>query len=390
MKDPKIYLVLDNCFAIKRWVKPSIWMQVGSDLGIKYMQASTYNEIDPLFSSEQYMNSWAEEAKKAEEKHGIKIVNFYTGYQTYRTIGLAHQNETNKSKLINSWFHRMIDFSSQFKAGLGFFMFALTEEVLQNSEKYKITSQTFFNNMSEIASYAKQKNVQISFEQMYTPHQPPWTINQSLDYLRNIYKIAQSPSYITIDVGHQVGQNKFRKPDKSTIENIVIKKLNSQNLTNIWLGPDTNYEIVTNSSLTANQKIKLIIENIEKYSYLFAEEIDSDVYKWFELTGKYSPIVHLQQHDGTHSAHDAFTSEKNVKGIIKPDKLLKSLNKSYLSPVEKGLPPVAENIYLSFEIFGSTSETSRNILNKIKESIEYWRKYIPQDGMKLSEIVGRL
>ena len=390
MSDPKIYLVLDNCFAIKRWVKPSIWMQVGRDVGIKYMQASTDNEIDPLFSSDQYMNSWAEEVKTAEEKNGIKLVNFYTGYQTYRTIGLAHQNESNKTKLINNWFQKMIDFSSQFNAGLGFFMFALTEEVLQNPEKYQKTSQTFFNNMSEIASYAKQKNVQISFEQMYTPHQPPWTINQSLDYLKNIYKIAHSPIYITIDVGHQVGQNKFRKPDKSTIDKIVSKNSDSLELANIWLGPDINYEIVSNSNLTTNQKIELILENIKKYSYLFAEEIDSDVYKWFELTGKYSPIVHLQQHDGTHSAHDAFTSEKNIKGIIKPDKLLKALNKSYLAPVEEGLPPVAENIYLSFEIFGSTSETSRNILSKIKESIEYWRKYIPEDGLKLSEIVGRL
>lgn len=390
MSDPKIYLVVDNCFAIKRWVKPSIWMQVGSDLGIKYMQASTDNEIDPLFSSEQYMNSWSEDVKKAEEKNGIKLVNFYTGYQTYRTIGLAHQDETNKTKLINNWFHRIIDFSSQFNAGLGFFMFALTEEVLQNPEKYKNASQTFFYNMSDIASYAKHKNVQISFEQMYTPHQPPWTINQSLDYLRNIYKIAQSPCYITIDVGHQVGQNKFLKPDNSTIEKFVGKNFNSRDLSNIWLGPDTNYEIVANPSLTSSQKIELILDNFENYSYLFAEEIDSDVYKWFELTGKYSPIVHLQQHDGTHSAHDAFTSEKNIKGVIKPDKLFKALHKSYLSPVEVGFPPVAENIYLTFEIFGSTSETSRNILSKMRESIEYWRKYIPEDGMKLSEIVERL
>ena len=49
MSYPRIYLVLDNCFAIKRWIKPSEWMQIAQDLGFGYVQASTDNEIDPLF-----------------------------------------------------------------------------------------------------------------------------------------------------------------------------------------------------------------------------------------------------------------------------------------------------------------------------------------------------
>jgi hypothetical protein len=49
------------------------------------------------------------------------------------------------------------------------------------------------------------------------------------------------------------------------------------------------------------------------------------------------------------------------------------------------MPPVCDEIYLTLEIFAGTSEMNRDILHKILESVQYWRQYIPQDGIKLSE-----
>ena len=33
MEYPKIYLALDNCFALKRWVEPETWLPLIKDLG---------------------------------------------------------------------------------------------------------------------------------------------------------------------------------------------------------------------------------------------------------------------------------------------------------------------------------------------------------------------
>ena len=89
----KNILVLDNCFALKRWIRPIEWLKLTKDLGFNYVQASTDNEIDPLFSPNGYIDDWFDEVKQGEQSIGIKVINFYTGYQTYRTVGLAHHDE---------------------------------------------------------------------------------------------------------------------------------------------------------------------------------------------------------------------------------------------------------------------------------------------------------
>ena len=62
---PKIYLALDNCFAIKRWVRPGDWMRVIHELGgITCVQASTDNEIDPLFNTQAFLDTSGEELRK--------------------------------------------------------------------------------------------------------------------------------------------------------------------------------------------------------------------------------------------------------------------------------------------------------------------------------------
>ena len=40
MEYPKIYLALDNCFALKRWVEPETWLPLIKDLGYTSIQAS--------------------------------------------------------------------------------------------------------------------------------------------------------------------------------------------------------------------------------------------------------------------------------------------------------------------------------------------------------------
>ena len=86
MKYPKIYLALDNCFALKRWVEPETWLPLIKDLGYTSIQASYDNEFDMLYNTKEYIDSWLE-LTTAEKQYGAKSPKFLYGHQTYSYIG---------------------------------------------------------------------------------------------------------------------------------------------------------------------------------------------------------------------------------------------------------------------------------------------------------------
>ena len=120
---------------------------------------------------------------------------------------------------------------------------------------------------------------------------------------------------------------------------------------------------------------------------MFSDIRDTSPYMWLEELGCYSPIIHLQQTDGYHSSHWPFTESRNENGIIEAEKVLKSIARSYESDAEPGMPPKCKSIYLTLEIFSPTSEKPENILRHMEDSVKYWRKFIPEDGVKLNELI---
>ena len=116
---PRIYLAIDNVFAVKRWNDPKEWLSVIRDSGLQHIEASTDNECDPLFTTPEYIADWSNEVLREQKKQELRIVNFHTGYSTYRTIGLAHPDRRIRKRIVDHWFKRMIDLASRFQAGLG-------------------------------------------------------------------------------------------------------------------------------------------------------------------------------------------------------------------------------------------------------------------------------
>lgn len=388
VKYPKIYLVLDNCFAIKRWVKPQEWMKLAKELGFRYVQASTDNEIDPLFHPLNYIDGWFKEVKKLQEELDIKVVNFYTGYQTYRTVGLTHPNLESRRKLIDEWFKRIIPGIRDLGAkGLGMHMWAITQEVLQQPHVYMDTLDLLYDELAEIADYARQYGeLQISYEQMYDPHLPPFTIQGAKEFITEIYSRKQSPSFVTIDVGHMGGQAKFLRPSQEEIYTAIRK-----NEKKIWLGSNHAYQLfeqaIQGDRCEIGQIMDEILVDMDRHRYLFSNKEDTDVYRWIEELGCYSPIFHLQQTNGITSTHAPFTPENNEKGIIRGDLVLEAIAKSYEKYAENPIEPTTDNIYLSFEIFAGNTETETEILEKLKYSIDYWRTFIPEDGLTVDSLL---
>lgn len=395
MSEPRIYLVLDNCFAIKRWVKPIQWMEIAKEIGFNFIEASTDNEIDPLFSPQDYMEDWFEEVKTAEKATGIKVINFYTGYQTYRTVGLAHSDERVRRRIIENWFKPIIKRIADLKvAGMGFYLFALSDDVLQNQDKYHECMEIIINLLAELSEFSYNNKIQISVEQMYSPHQPPWTIKGTLELLRDVYRINKRPMYTTIDVGHVVGQRRFLEPSYDEIEkSLLSKNKTDKNNPSIWLGSDAAYEkwlsagkIIKNKKALKNLA-REINDIILSYPYMFSEKKDINPFNWLEELACYSPIIHMQQTDGLNSSHAAFTPQNNKEGIIKGKKLLGSIARSYQKEHRPDMPPRVEDIYLSFEIFAANVDKKSEILTGLKQTLKYWRRYVPEDGLPLKKLL---
>ncbi len=93
-----------------------------------------------------------------------------------------------------------------------------------------------------------------------------------------------------------------------------------------------------------------------------------DPYPWLERLGAYSPIIHLQQTVLHKSNHWPFTDEYNSQGIIHPEKVIATLEKSG-----------AQEALLLFEISHREHwDTDFRVVDDLKASVEYWRPYVTE------------
>jgi sugar phosphate isomerase/epimerase len=396
--DPKIYLAVDNCFATKRWTKPAEWMNLLKSMGVCYVEASADNECDPLYMSQEYMERWVREVRSECEKTGVKVANLYSGHGTYATLGLSHHDKSVRDRIQREWIMPMAEIAASIGAGIGFYCHAFSDSILQNPAVYRETEEDLFTRLAQIALHCRELGIPApGVEQMYTPHQIPWTIEGSKRLIKEVYRLSACPFYLTLDTGHQSGQSKFRKPDAYAIDQMAEHCLkDGGNPDSYWLGPQTAYELFVDMIRTSDEKragiIERILEEMNRYPYLFADETDSNTYRWLEELGCYSPIIHLQQTSLASSSHQPFTEEYNRKGTIFGEPVLRALEKAYHVPgnSEEGMPPKCGEIYLTLEIFSGTSEMNTTILRKMQESILYWRQFIPEDGMTLSQALKNL
>ncbi|QGQ94266.1 hypothetical protein EHS13_04780 [Paenibacillus psychroresistens] len=389
--DPKLYLALDNCFAKKRWTSPNEWVKLIHDLGVYYVEASSDNEFDPLYGDPAYLADWLSEMKEACTKWGVHVANFYSGHGSYTTLGLAHTDIRIRDRMLNDWLKPMALLSAQAGAGLGFYCHAYSNAVLQNGQAYMETEQDLYRRLAELAVYCKACGVRTpGVEQMYSPNQIPWTIDGAEKLLREVYRMSSSsPFYLTLDTGHQSGQRRYMRPSASIIREAAGRVRQGERLRDFWLGPETASNLFAELVKSPiEQEVDILTQmddEMNKFPQLFADYKDGDTYLWLEKLARYSPIIHLQQTNGTSSAHQPFTEEYNSSGVIFGDQVLQAISKSYQDSSVEGMPPVCDEIYLTLEIFAGTSEMNSDIKHKILESVKYWRKYIPQDGIRLSE-----
>lgn len=392
--DPKIYLAIDNCFASKRWTKPEDWASLIAELGVFFIEASADTECDPLYMGEEYIEEWRDRVQGSCAKSGVQIINLYSGHGTYATLGLAHWDARVRKRFRDGWLKKQADTASVFGAGLGFFAHALDETLLQNRDESEKALEQLYLDLADLAEYAAAKSLtSIGVEQMYAPHQPPWTIEGAKKLLREVYARGGHPFYLTDDVGHMNGQQFFQRPTEEYILEMLGQRCQGIVEKRIWLGSEkacSYFREAVNGQQTKQEAVKRIMADCDENPHLFAKPCDGNVYSWLEETGRYSPIIHLQQSDGKSSPHWPFDPIHNDKGIIDGEKVIRALFASFEKECEEGMPPECEAIAMTLEPFISTAGNIYDALEELQLSVKYWRQFIPKDGMRLSEIIHRL
>jgi sugar phosphate isomerase/epimerase len=389
MQYPKIHLTMDNSFAAKRWVEPNEWARVIRDLGISCIEASADTEIDPFLCGSEYLDEWLEQVREASREWGVSVVNFYTGYTTYRTLGLAHPDPRIRTRVVDDWLKVMARVAARIRAGLGFYIHAFSERVLQDPAAFSRATDALYGSLAEVARFAGELGpIPVIVEQMYSPHQIPWTVDGTIEYLSEVSRRSGFPAYIAIDTGHQSGQRRFLRPPREAIE----RGLKGEGPVP-YLGSESAYKIFEEASRyrgkVSMDVVASVEEEMDRFPYLFADERDCDLYQWLEKVGCYSPIVHLQQCDGNSSSHLPFIPAYNKTGIVEPLKVLQAIERSYNRPPLHGMPARCADVYLTFEIFPRTTDRPRDILPILAESVRYWRRWVPEDAMSLDDLLAR-
>lgn len=329
------------------------------------------------------------------ERTGVVVSNLYSGHGTYSTLGLAHSDQRVREHFLQNWLFPMVDTATDLGAGLGFFCHAFSEEMLRNQKNYQIAMNNLYQGICEVSKYAKDKKLHfICTEQMYSPHQIPWTINMAERFIRDIYEKSKAPMYITVDTGHACGQKSFLKPTRKDVNAYIERRKRNIYQPSLFVGAVDVYDeidrIVSDPTIDNSSATEMIMNKMDQCNYMFAQANDGDPYQWLIRHACYSPVIHLQQTDGTFSKHLPFTKEYNSSGIIRGDRLLKAIEKSYMSFPVDGMPPKCDKIFLTLEVFSGTTEKNVDIVRKIKESVDYWRQYIPKDGLSLDVLLARL
>lgn len=371
---PKIYLAIDNCVLYKRWTRPAEWASVIADLGIKYIEASADTELDPLYMGKEYLRDWVGLVREAEVRCGVEVCNLFSGHGTYTTLGLTHTDHRVREHIITEWFFPMVHMAGELGCGIGFFAHAFNDDILQDSKLYYRYVDILIDSMARINLYAQEAGCEkLGIEQMYTPHQFPWRIKDTKMLIEAVTERSGRDFYFTEDVGHH--HIKFMRPSKNDLENGLQR--------DHWFGTERAVRIAASEGFGGWERIR---RDMDMNPQLFSSKEDGDCYETLRLLGCYSPIIHLQQTNGRSSAHLPFTEAENKNGIITGSKVLRALKEAYDRPVEKSMPRRTDKIYLTLELFSGTTSIMRDVLADYRESVEYWRRFVPEDGVELDKL----
>lgn len=328
-REIRLELGVNGAFLTRRWERPGNWMRLTREVGFTNHEFCA-DVIDPFFSGDrEFQLETARQVRAEAQRHGITITDIYTGVATHRFHGLSHSHPAPRQRM-KEWVLDCCDICLAMGTDrIGGHWDAISVEMMQDERAYASAIARVQSIFRELSRAAAAKGIRAIYnEQMYIPSEIPWTLEQAEAFLIGVNKGNDGcPVYLTIDVGHQAGN---------------------------WYG---------------------------------ASGADLDYLEWCQRFGAVSEIVHLQQTTQDASHHWPFTEEYNERGHIEIPPILDALREAHeqfeRSPISEALRPV-DHTYLIAEIIPGSTKTEDTLLAELKESAEYLKQFVPDEGITIS------
>ncbi|HHY99080.1 MAG TPA: sugar phosphate isomerase/epimerase [Firmicutes bacterium] len=265
----KLHLGVNLCWARKRWPEPDEWMRLTREkLGLKYVEYCS-DMLDPFFTSEPGRSLAALEIKQKAKEYGIVVFDYYTGLAPHCMNLLSHPDLGARSDALR-WCEEIIMLASKMGAsGIGGHFDTIPDRIWRDPDLRELYKSNLIAAFQYLSRVAKLQGLNfILWEQMYTPNEIPYTLDEAQEVYERANEGADVPIYLTVDVGHACCLNYPHKPE------------------------------------------------------------DNDPYLWLKRFAHISPVIHLQQTDGKSSHHWPFTEQYNRVGIIHPEKVVEAIEAS--------------------------------------------------------------
>lgn len=300
----KLTLGLNAGFASNRYPEYREWLRlVREELGLTYIQFVT-DLLDPLFTPKKIQEKAYEEIEKAVRKYNLRIL--YTFASTYSRRNMLMHPDKEMRALAFRWFKAEIEQAVRLGAeatGSNFGIMSVLD--VRNKRRCEFITKEAINYFRRLLIYGYKKGLKyLFFEPMSIPRERPCSIADTIHIMKACSQNMPMPMKLLLDVGH----GNINSPCRD----------------------------------------------------------DRNPYKWLEKLAAFSPAIHLRQTDASLSPVWPFTPEYNRRGIIKPAKVIKAIEKSG-----------ARKACLLFEISHRERYPMEDrVISDLKESVKYWRRFV--------------
>ena len=319
---------INGAFLTRRWEEPDNWMRLTAGCGYPWHEFCA-DVLDPFFSGDRsYQLRTAAEVSAAAEKHGVRLIDVYTGVATHRFHGLSHSHEVVRARM-REWIVVCMDIALAMGCTrIGGHWDAFSCEVLADLTRAAEARQGTFAQFRELAHVGRAKGLTAIYnEQMYIPSEIPWTIAGAYEFLDAVNRDNGEgvPIYLTVDVGHQAGMHHGAEGD------------------------------------------------------------DLDYVAWLHHFAPVAEVVHLQQTTPDASHHWPFTAAHNSRGHVRVGAVLEAIRYGHEhwaeNPLSAVMSPVEETILVAEIIPGSTKHEDV-LLEELVETARYLRCFVPEGGLR--------
>ena len=181
----KLYLGVNNCWAVKRWPLPEDWIEICRRFDVENVQFS-FDLLDPK-TSEPALSNMIRRVKEISSEADVNIQSTFTGLAAYSMNLLTHPDPGMRADALD-WYGRAIEVTSLMGVDTtGGHLAAQSYNDFRDLKRRGFMEQVLIDSVRYLASYARSMGLKmLLWEPMPVMREPPTTIEDSKRLLEKV------------------------------------------------------------------------------------------------------------------------------------------------------------------------------------------------------------